>query len=464
MMSNMKVCLTFPRVWKKGIQGGVHPPLGILYLAAGLRSAGISCEVLDYFRHGRDAFFADMERLKPEFLAVSMTSPSAQESLDLIREVKRRWPKTVTLCGGPHVHHDARELAENTDIDVIVRGEGDVRIVDLVRSYPHLDELPGVIFRKNGALIETPDAASVACLDELPFPARDMIDMPWYIRSAGSITLISSRGCPYQCIYCQPTQRKVFGAKIRRRSVSDVIAEMKSLKEQYSGDWLFYFEDDSFTSDKAWLKSFCDELLSSKLRYRWSCHSRVNDVDAEKMRLMKKAGLEIIYFGVESGSQKTLDFMKKGTTVEQVRNAFKHAHRNRVLAHAFLMIGTPTETTEDLAQTEALVREIHPDVVQISRTTPMIGSKLYEHCRSEGISNVKDYSDYEYCMNRYPIQLESLSEGDLDNYERRILKAFHRGRIRNIPKYVYMLLFQRNRLRRIRSFLGIGPAAVAGDS
>lgn len=457
----IKICLVFPRLYIPNVtRGGIAPPLGILYIATFLRSKGVDCVIFDYFYKGKEVLFEFIKKNKIDIIGLSITSPSAKEAFLLAKDLKIKIPKLFIVCGGPHVSSLPRQTITDINIDAIITGEGENVLYNLVKrveekgiTKANLAGIDGLWYKKHGKIRKNKNSTPIQNLNDLPFPDRKLVDIKRYLKNFGSMTLISSRGCPYNCIYCQPTQRKIFGNKIRRREVGNVVNEMVEIKKKHQGDYLFYFQDDSFTFDREWLKNFCTEIINRKLNFRWQCHSTVRTVDDEIIKLMVRAGCEIISFGIESGSQKILNFMRKGITVEQTVNAFHLAHKNNVLVNGFVMIGTPGETRNDLDKTVELIKKIHPDTVQISITSPMIGSDLYEYCRKNKISNIKNFDEYEYLLNRYPIRLNNLTKEDLFDYQEKIIKALNSVRYKNTLKYIKLILFKKDRKKRIMIFI-----------
>ena len=424
----MKITLVYPRT--KNIKGGMSYPLGILYIATWLRKHGIDCDILDLtFLNWGDFRQKLMER-KPDVVGFSIATPIADLAFKIIEKTKVLLPSCKIVVGGPHPTVSPIRTLKNKYIDTVVIGEGEKTMLRLLEQGKDLKK--GIFV---GELIEN--------LDELPFPEEELIDIKKYLEEVPVINLITSRGCPRNCFFCQPTQRKLFGTKVRRRTPENVITEIKSLVRKYGTEYRFYFLDDCFTFDRKWITKFCD--LVKDIGIEWRCPTRVDLVDKEVLTKMKMAGCIGIGYGVESGSQKILNFMRKGITLQQIKKAFKLTHKYGMFAHAFIMVGSPTETKQDLELTNKLIKEIHPDGIQISITTPLIGTGLYSFCKEKDILNIKSFSDYHYCMNQYPIKLKNLTQKDLVFYKGKFLSTWRKGIFRNIPKYVKMFIKSKNR-------------------
>jgi radical SAM superfamily enzyme YgiQ (UPF0313 family) len=251
-----------------------------------------------------------------------------------------------------------------------------------------------VAYREGNACRLAGRAEPVEELDSLAFPARELLPNRLYTSfdGGGMTCIITARGCPGSCAYCSVNQ--VGGSRCRRRSVGSVIAEMRECRARYATRE-FAFLDDTFTFDREWVMSFCGGLEASGLgRVRWSCLTRVDRVDAELLRRMKSAGCHRVEMGIESGSQRLLDRLGKGITIEQTRRAFSLAREAGLSAFAFVMLNVPGETRESLEETRRLVMDLSPDFLQVSFATPYPGTPLYAQCEREGTLETRDWSRY----------------------------------------------------------------------
>ena len=416
----MRVTLIYPR-FKYSNMGGLFVPLGILYIASVLRKDGHKVALVDMtFQNNFDA----IKNIVPDtdILGISATTPLASKAYQVLKLVKEMNPRLPCVLGGAHATVFPREALEY-GFDVVVIGEGEVTITDLVSAFEKgtsLDEVDGIALRKGDQIKFTKPRAPINDLDELPFPAWDLINWEHYFKGGTPLPIIASRGCPYNCLFCQPIQTKMFGRKLRRRTSTNVVDEIIKITENLKRD-SFFFSDDTFTTDREWVKRFCDELKTRSVNVHWQCQARVDTVDKETLKSMKNAGCSGITFGVESGSQRILNFLCKETEVERTINTFKLCHKAGINANAYIIIGTPTENRNDLDLTVNLIRKIKPGIVCISRLTPTPGSRLYDHLKEDEIYNIKNWHDFDYYANGYPLKLDYLTEEDLETYTRKIL-------------------------------------------
>ena len=213
------------------------------------------------------------------------------------------------------------------ETDYIVEGEGEVTICELLHSLEgkmDIENVKGIWYKKNGVLKRTPQRPFIQNLDDLPFPARQLL--PKEYMNFGHTTISASRGCPFNCSFCQPTLRKLFGPVVRFRSPKNVVDEMEYLKTTFKIKHV-KFQDDTFTARKQWVTEVCSEILKRKLKIRWDCNARVNTIDKELLTKMKEAGCTKVEFGVESGSQEILNSLNKGTTIKQIEDAFRYVKK-----------------------------------------------------------------------------------------------------------------------------------------
>ncbi len=453
-----EVLLIYPRL-QPGKWGGYwDPPLGILYLAGYLQEQGIRCNVVDAtFLDDWDIFENKLRKYSPDIVGVSFSSPIAHLGFKAVETVKKIWPDSFTVAGGPHPTVQSDQTMENKNIDAIVIGEGEIALTKLVMALSGKGDwgaVPGIQYRSNGRVVKNEAKEYIANLDDLPFPDREAIDFKRYIELTRCVPIHVSRGCPFNCLFCQPAQRMIFGPRVRTRSPGNVVAEMLALREQYpQKDYMFSFQADTFTMSGKWVLELCDRIIASNLhRIPWAADSRVNTINEAMIKAMKKAGCGIIRFGIESGSQKILDFLNKGIKLEQSRRVLGLCYKNNIIPQSYLMIGTPTETRQDVEMTRRFIRDNHPAYINISRTTPVPGSGLYEYIMKNQLSNVKTFSDYDYFHNEYPIKLEHLTKQDLDLYYRKMMNTWLRSLVTR-PSLIFVFLKLLYRFPGYRLFL-----------
>ena len=360
-----------------------YPPLGILYLSAYLKRSGFEVEVFDSTFRDFEDFGLSVERIRPRIVGLYANIITRDNVLRLARMAKERGVEFV-IVGGP----DASEWCDlyfQNGVDVIGTNEGELTLEELIphlqdRGAEGLEAVPGIIFNKSGSSYRTPPRGVIQDLDQLPWPDRDVLDMDDYFNawkskhSESSVSLITARGCPYSCSWCSA---EVFGHSHRQRSPGDVVDEMLALKERYNPD-IMWISDDVLTINRDWSLRFFAEIQSRNAQHRFECLSRADLVDAEILEGLKDSGCFRIWYGAESGSQKVLDSMNKGTRVEQVREAARITQELGMEAGFFILLGYPEETTADIRMTIDFLKETRPDVIGTSVAFPIKGTDFYE--------------------------------------------------------------------------------------
>ncbi|MDO8568206.1 MAG: radical SAM protein [Dehalococcoidales bacterium] len=359
-------------------------PLGLALIAAVLEKAGYPVTVVD----------ANALKLQPDQIAtlvsdadvVGLTAmtPTINAAMAIARHLKKANPKQTIVLGGAHATLLPEEtMAACPEIDVLVRGEGEETIIQLLPALEQkqpLDKIAGVSYRSGGKItVNVPREGNIE-LDSLPFLAYHLL--PWqkyrphppHGRYQPFTAIITSRGCPYHCSYCS---KPIFGNKFRGQSPERVVEEVAYHQKRF-GIKEFAFYDDVFTLDKKRTHAICEGILKRGLKLHWTCETRVNLVDKELLRDMKQAGCYAVAYGIESGSQDVLNTLDKGITLAQVEEAVRLTREARIEAIGYFMIGSPGESPETIRQTIRFAQKLKLDFAQFAVTTPFPRTRLHE--------------------------------------------------------------------------------------
>lgn len=414
----MRILLVYPR-FQYLHAGGLQEPLGILYIASVLRNQGHFVSLFDCtFKNSLtqlDEYLLDCDIIG--FSATTALFDRAKQILQRIRKIRDDIP---CIIGGPHATVMPEECLES-GFDFCVIGEGEQTIIELVEAIASGSPttVRGIAWKEGGSIKINEFQPFTPDLDIIPFPARGLLDYECYFsHGLRSIGIISSRGCPYNCLFCKPMQDKLFGRKVRIRSALNVVKEIKHVFETFEGKCNhFFFKDDTFTCNGIeWFRSFNKQLREKQLDIKWVCQARVDRVDEELLAVMKDAGCRGITFGVESGSQRILNYYRKGITIAQIEKAFSLCHEIGIEPAAYIMIGAPDEKREDISQTIGLLFKLRPCAVMVSIVTPAPGTDLYTLAKERNILNFKNSVDCDYYQASFPMQLDYLSKADLAKY------------------------------------------------
>jgi len=314
-------------------------------------------------------------------------------------------PQALVLWGGPHPTVLPDDTLNQPQVDAVAIGEGEESLLELVRRGGDPAGVAGIWHKTaDGSISRNPPRPLIQDLSSLPLPARDLVDMKTYARAWYSLTasdptllgtsIITSRGCPYVCTYCQPTLHQLFGKRVRRRSVKDVLGELGHLKEAY-GLNSFMFEDDTFIIHRPWVQELSVRLKEMNLGFRWGCNVRADLVTRELLGAMVEAGLVQINMGIESGTQRILDqIYDKKITIEEVRQAVDIAKSLGLKVGGYFMIGAPTETEEEIERTIRFAARLPIDEAAFNITTPLPGTYLWDQTRDLVGGDIADFDYY----------------------------------------------------------------------
>lgn len=400
------------RVMKR--RAGLFPPLGAAFLASVLDREGHSCRVIDLqiTQYTSQQLADEIKSFQPGAVCISILTALAPEAFKAAAIAKSQSDVPV-ICGGQHAGLFAEYILEsNNNIDYIVFGEGEYKLrnlVDAIEKDKPTKDVKGVYYRENGKALYTGDAPAIMNLDELPIPSRKYFDMKKYIPVANQYkrlpmtNMITSRGCTYRmCKYCSESGK--LHSNYRRNSVKRAIEEVKYLVDEYKMREI-YFWDDEFVMGNKWVDDFCSELKKEKFDLTWSCYAKVNYVNKDILKTMAGAGCWNIFYGLESGSQELLNNLKKGQSIQQIRDAVKWTQDAGIEAKGSFMLGLPGENPELAKKTIDFSINLDLDYAMFAITTPFPGTQLYEDfVKDGGLEETKNIEYNKYtCF--YPVYL-----------------------------------------------------------
>lgn len=346
-----------------GMSGkGVGPYLGLLYLISYLKKHGFNDASLLDLTFSKD-FKKDTERAvkdeNPAIIGITVNSHDRFQAIALIKFVKNLRPSIVTVLGGSHATLCAEEIIKNIpELDVLVFGDGEFAIVELAKAVQQkrdFSHIKGIYYRdRNKRIKKNPLRPVEMNLDNYSFPdwgAVDIENYNFFMPIEGLpkiITLISSRGCPFNCNFC--AAKEISGGIIRFRSVDNVIKEIGLLLRRFPNYHIFIY-DDHFLLDKKRVLEFCDKVKKEKLAFKWGCYSRVDSIDEEVARRIAGAGCEMVSFGVESGSKYVLDLMNKKIDPAKIKKAIKSLKENDIISRCSIFFNYPGERIRDIFKT-----------------------------------------------------------------------------------------------------------------
>lgn len=378
------ISLIFPRLkYRSG-----DPPLGLCYIAGYLRKIypALEIQILDStFQNSFLGIKKKLRKKKPQAVGIYIDTIMYTYVRELIKELSSQVP--FFIAGGPHATVSPESLLDL--VDIVVTGEGEKTVAELVSRLPegNLNDVSGIYFKKNGHIHYNRKMSERIPLDDLEIPALDLLgNIENYINhwhyldpltpKLKGLNLIASRGCPFNCSYCQPTLKEIFGKRIRYKSPEYLVNELKYYIQTFKVT-NFFFHDDTLTLDRNWIKKFCQKILEENLNIQWGCNSRIDTVDEETLELMSQAGLRVIHYGIESGSQRIIDEVyDKKIDLKKVDKTISLTRKKGIFPAGFFMLGAPGERVIEMMKTIRLSLKLELAEASFSITTPFIGTRL----------------------------------------------------------------------------------------
>jgi radical SAM superfamily enzyme YgiQ (UPF0313 family) len=400
-------------------------PMGLVCLATSLRQRGHEVEVfdgevgeevkivnylgakksyqlyLDALDNPKHPAWKRLEELirsrNPQLLGISCSTVKFDSALYVAKIAKKISPDLPVVLGGVHPTVLPEQSLKADLIDFVIRGEGEnafVELIDVLSGKGSIEKIDGLSYFKKGKMIHNKKRGFIEDLDSLPILDRDLLINTSRYDSEDLGLMMGSRGCPFECTYC--ASNNMWTRRVRYRSADNILKEMQLVHRKY-GTTQFSFEDDSFTSNKKLITEFCRKKIEARFDVKWSAITRINLLTDELLTTMKKAGLNHIRVGIESGSDKILKDTKKGMTVESYRKGARLIQKHKIYWSAYFMLGLPSETREDIMATIELMKEIQPNYCTVSIFTPYPGTEIFaDLLKEEQVSLDMNWSKFSH--------------------------------------------------------------------
>lgn len=406
------------------------PPLGIAYITGLLESKGMRVRLMDAAVEGfsPEETVEKIAAWRPDILGLTSTSNFFCNAIELGKAIKTAMPDITTVLGGPHVSSQAEEAMSQSCFDFACIGEGEYTTLDLVETLTDQrspGSVEGIAYRSNGTVKLTPRRALITDLDELPPPARHLLPLDKYVAQPNDgpylpkMAMISSRGCPFKCIFCD---HGTYGNTYRSFSAPRIVDEMEELVTRWGARDIAFVDSLFMISDKR-VRGIVTEILDRGIKVHWTCTIRANIATRELLALMKKAGCWRVRIGVESGNQEVLDFIKKEVTKEEIRQVAGAANDLGLHPKAFFMVGHPTETEETIQDSIEFAKSLPLTDITVQINTPLPGAPQFEVFRDFGESVSDNLEDYTFWQ---PVFIpKGLSREKLETMFRKFYLSFY---------------------------------------
>lgn len=432
-----------------------YPHLGLLYLASSLKKAGFSVEVLDASAQAltEGEIIRKIIERQPEVIGITVTTQTSRGVFSLIKKIKKIKDSPEIVIGGPQVSA-LPETVRWMQVGYGMVGEGELAFVKLInyliRNKGELKKIPGLIFLQKGKLISNINRPNLE-LDKLPFPARELVSADNYfspVYGGRMTTLITSRGCPYNCTYCS---RPAIGYLWRKRKPSSIVAEMKEVVDKYQVGYI-EFVDDTFTIDKARIMKLCQSIIKNKVQVTWGGQTRADLVDYALLKKMKAAGCVKLSFGLETGVERIRFDLNKRVPDRAYAQAVENCRKLGIETNLFVMFGHPGEKLEDMQESISLTRRLDPDYAAFYITTILPGSVLGAQSARERRIKPSVWQDYMEGKGKLPAYVPSgITRQKMEEVHKSAYSKFYFR-----PQYIFRRIKKINNWRYVLNTLKSG--------
>jgi len=459
----MRIALVHPPEPYRSIASNIiQHPINLAALASYIMQYGHQVEIWDFAVEPptRAHLIKRLKSFLPQAIGFSCMTPLIKTGHKMAEAIKSTDPSIVTIVGGPHVSAVPVEtLLEFPSFDIGVIGEGEItlkEILDNLQGGKSPAGLAGTVYREDGDIKVGAWRPLISDLNELPYPKRELINFDLYLGSSspglsskimGITEIFTSRGCPHRCIFCGShiTHRQ----KVRFRSPEHLMGEIVECLERFKIEH-FTIDDDTFTYGKERLMKILRGF--KELKISWDCDSRVDSISPEILEAMADAGCKKVAFGVETGSPRILELIRKKITVEQIEKAFKWAKKAGILSSAFVMVGShPSETEEDLKQTLDLLYRTRPDYALVYIAVPYPGTELYQMMKEKGFIFTEDWDEFDIVRTEAKWRTDNFMPQDLVKYQKWMYRRYYLR-----PSFMLRKLLNAHSLKELEYLFGAG--------
>lgn len=425
--------------WQDTGRGGtLYYPIWLSYATAVLEESH-ETKLVDApaWNWSKEDVIKDIATFKPDILVIDSSFPSLNNDIIVAESIKEEYNDLAIILVGPPASQFAEQILGSKGIDIVVRWEYDFTLKEITEKFSNgtewLQDIKGISYKMDGNIFHNPNR-EFSCsedLDKIPFVSKvynKHLNIEDYFLGQSlnpEVQIFTGRGCPNRCSFCSWPQT-LMGKKYRYRSVSNLLDELEWIQENLDVKEVF-FEDDTFTLSKKRVLEFCNGYKERGLKTVWACNARVDSLDLETMKAMKKANCRLLIAGYESGSQDILDNVKKGITVEQIKTFARNARNARLLVHGDVIFGLPGETKDTVKRTKKLIKETKPDILQVAVASPFPGTEFYNWCNSNNCLLTSDPNEYldESGHQKAIISYPELSNEEMVNEVNSLLKSYY---------------------------------------
>ncbi|EKD26517.1 MAG: radical SAM protein [uncultured bacterium] len=404
------------------------PPIGLAQIASYLEKHAYKAVIWDMAAESLDSNALKKKIIElpclPSFIGITSTTSIFHNAVEVAGIIRNIIPEVPIIMGGVHPTLLTDEVMKHSCVDYCIRGEGEQTLLELISGNNKMN-ISGLSFKKDNVIIHNPDRPFIENIDALPLPAYHLLPMHKYHPALGSyqrlpgIGMITTRGCPGRCTFCNG---QYMGKRIRFNSANKILNEIKILQKDYNIKEISFY-DDTFTAVKNNVLELCKLIIAENIDITWSCFSRVDFVDKDILKLMKKAGCHQICYGVESRDETILKNMNKKISFESVSCAIKMTKEAGIETRTTFMLGSPGETEQSMLQTINYACELNPDIALFNITTPYPGTEMFSWASENNLIKTRDWSCYD--LSQPVMEVPGLSAAIIMKYYRKAYLRFY---------------------------------------
>lgn len=416
------------RIIKKRADKFIQFPLLLAYASSNLRKHGHDVVFLDSIMDeiGMDETMRRIGHVRPDVVIMETTTPSVTHDFRFLDDVKKRFNPFIIAVGQHVTGLPMESMKDCAGIDVIIKGEFDPWVPEVLENIKDLSKVTGIVYRKGKKVVDNGPGRFCHDLDSLPFPDRETIPFDRYgeawFNKRPFTNMQTTRGCPYGCTYCV-SPHIMEGLRWRTRSVENTIEEIKELVNKY-GVKEINIDDPTFNIDKKRVIEFCRALRKEKLKFIWTVNMRANNVDDEMLREMRVSGCKMLRFGVEASDDEVLRKMNKNLSLDTVKKAVRLTQKHKILALCGFMFGFPYDTKNSVEANIKFAKELNPDLIQTSIVLPYPGTVLYKEIVRDGKLKVKSWDDFDM-THGIVVDIDGIDKEYLDGILKRMYTEFY---------------------------------------
>ncbi len=421
------------------------PPVDMMSLSAIAKKRGYETKFKDYSLKNENVydFLRDLRVYKPDFLVLNVASTTLEKDLSILTQARDLLEDTVVIVKGAVFNFNSYAILQQyPEIDIALRGEIEPAFDEIIQ-YKNLKDIKGVTYQIDEKIVSTSDRKLSENLDYLPFLDRDLIDNSIYVRpdiKKPQTIIRVSKGCPNHCFFCLATPLN--GKNVRYRSAELVVEEIRECVLKYNIK-NFIFWSDLFNFDKGWVQRLCNLIIETGLKINFSANTRVDTLDVETLKLLKKAGCTLLSVGIESGCQDILDKMGKRTTIEQIENAVSMINKTGIQIYAYYVIGLPWETKETIEETYKFAKKLNTQFASFYTATALLGTKFYDYVKKNRLGDI----NYEKPYFIPTVKSYSLSNEEIYEYNKKMNRGYYLR-----PRYILKMAGEINSITKFKTY------------